>query len=91
MIKPSIALILLFSLLPQPGLTLVTPAAGNISNDRILTAQGDRELTEEQILQRVTVRITSETNRGSGIIIGKKGSIYLVLTNAHVIRGATTL
>ncbi|MFN6299119.1 MAG: tetratricopeptide repeat protein, partial [Microcystis sp.] len=27
----------------------------------------------------------------SGIIIGKKGSIYLVLTNAHVTRGATTL
>ncbi|MCE2674003.1 MAG: serine protease, partial [Microcystis sp. 53598_E5] len=52
MIKPSIALILLFSLLPQPGLTLVTPAAGNISNHPILTAQGDRELTEEQFLQQ---------------------------------------
>ncbi|MFM7788845.1 MAG: serine protease, partial [Microcystis panniformis] len=26
-----------------------------------------------------------------GIILGKKGSIYLVLTNAHVTRGATTL
>jgi tetratricopeptide (TPR) repeat protein/S1-C subfamily serine protease len=91
MIKPSIALILLFSLLPQPGLTLVTPAAGNISNDRILTAQGDRELTEEQILQRVTVRITSEINRGSGTIIGKKGDNYLVLTNTHVARTAKNL
>ncbi|WP_043995571.1 S1 family peptidase, partial [Microcystis aeruginosa] len=91
MIKPSIALILLFSLLPQPGLTLVTPAAGNISNDRILTAQGDRELTEEQFLQRVTVKITSETNRGSGTIIAKKGDNYLVLTNAHVIRNTKTL
>ena len=91
MIKPSIALILLFSLLPQPGLTLVTPAAGNISNDRILTAQGDRALTEEQILQRVTVRITSEINRGSGTIIAKKGDNYLVLTNAHVTRSAKTL
>ncbi|NCQ94316.1 MAG: tetratricopeptide repeat protein [Microcystis aeruginosa W11-06] len=91
MIKPSIALILLFSLLPQPGLTLVTPAAGNISNDRILTAQGDQALTEEQILQRVTVRITSEINRGSGTIIAKKGDNYLVLTNAHVTRSAKTL
>jgi S1-C subfamily serine protease len=91
MIKPSIALILLFSLLPQPGLTLVTPAARNISNDRILTAQGDRALTEEQILQRVTVRITSEINRGSGTIIAKKGDNYLVLTNAHVTRSAKTL
>ncbi|MCA2660800.1 MAG: tetratricopeptide repeat protein, partial [Microcystis sp. M049S2] len=91
MIKPSIALILLFSLLPQPGLTLITPAAGNISNHPILTAQGDRELTEEQFLQRVTVRITSETNRGSGTIIAKKGDNYLVLTNAHVTRSAKTL
>ncbi|REJ49963.1 MAG: hypothetical protein DWQ58_15950, partial [Microcystis aeruginosa TA09] len=91
MIKPSIALILLFSLLPQPGLTLVTPAAGNIFNHPILTAQGDRELTEEQILQRVTVKITSETNRGSGTIIAKKGDNYLVLTNAHVTRSAKTL
>jgi tetratricopeptide (TPR) repeat protein/S1-C subfamily serine protease len=91
MIKPSIALILLFSLLPQPGLTLVTPAARNISNDRILTAQGDRALTEEQILQRVTVRITIEINRGSGTIIAKKGDNYLVLTNAHVTRSAKTL
>ncbi|MDB9389879.1 serine protease [Microcystis aeruginosa] len=91
MIKPSIALILLFSLLPQPGLTLVTPAAGNISNHPILTAQGDRELTEEQILQRVTVKITSETNRGSGTIIAKKGDNYLILTNAHVTRNTKTL
>ncbi|MCZ8224681.1 MAG: tetratricopeptide repeat protein [Microcystis sp. LE19-84.1B] len=91
MIKPSIALILLFSLLPQPGLTLITPAARNISNDRILTAQGDRELTEEQFLQRVTVKITSETNRGSGTIIAKKGDNYLVLTNAHVTRNTKTL
>ncbi len=91
MIKPSIALILLFSLLPQPGLTLITPAAGNISNHPILTAQGDRELTEEQILQRVTVKITSETNRGSGTIIAKKGDNYLILTNAHVTRNTKTL
>lgn len=91
MIKPSIALILLFSLLPQPGLTLVTPAAGNISNHPILTAQGDRELTEEQFLQRVTFKITSETNRGSGTIIAKKGDNYLILTNAHVTRNTKTL
>ncbi|GCL45797.1 tetratricopeptide repeat protein [Microcystis aeruginosa] len=91
MIKPSIALILLFSLLPQPGLTLVTPAARNISNHPILTAQGDRELTEEQFLQRVTVKITSETNRGSGTIIAKKGDNYLILTNAHVTRNTKTL
>ncbi|MFN7217409.1 tetratricopeptide repeat protein, partial [Microcystis sp.] len=52
---------------------------------------GDRELTEEQFLQRVTVKITSETNRGSGTIIAKKGDNYLILTNAHVTRNTKTL
>ncbi|TRV46922.1 MAG: tetratricopeptide repeat protein [Microcystis panniformis Mp_MB_F_20051200_S9] len=45
----------------------------------------------ERSIRQVTVRITSETNRGSGTIIGKNGANYLVITNAHVIRGVTTL
>ncbi|MEG3440187.1 tetratricopeptide repeat protein [Pannus brasiliensis CCIBt3594] len=45
----------------------------------------------ERSIRQVTVRITSDRNRGSGTIIGKNGDNYLVLTNAHVIRGATTL
>jgi tetratricopeptide (TPR) repeat protein len=43
----------------------------------------------QQIAKKITVRITSEKNGGSGVLIAKKGSTYLVLTNAHVARGAT--
>lgn len=91
MIKPSIALIVLLSLFPQPGCAFITSNAGKISNDRTLTVQGDRSLSEEEFLQQVTVGIFSEQNRGSGTIIAKKGDTYLVLTNAHTIREGKTL
>lgn len=45
----------------------------------------------DRSIRQVTVRISSDRNRGSGTIIGKNGANYLVITNAHVIRGATTL
>ncbi|AOC53403.1 TPR domain protein, putative component of TonB system [Microcystis aeruginosa NIES-2481] len=56
-----------------------------------IVAEDSPDAQIERSIRQVTVKITSEINRGSGIIIGKKGSIYLVLTNAHVTRGATTL
>ncbi len=34
--------------------------------------------------QQITVRITSPTGGGSGVLIAQKGSTYLVLTNRHV-------
>jgi tetratricopeptide (TPR) repeat protein len=43
----------------------------------------------QQTAKKITVRITSENNGGSGVLIAKKGSTYLVLTNAHVARRAT--
>jgi S1-C subfamily serine protease/tetratricopeptide (TPR) repeat protein len=39
----------------------------------------------QQTAKNVTVRITSENNGGSGVIIAKKGDSYLILTNAHVV------
>jgi tetratricopeptide (TPR) repeat protein/S1-C subfamily serine protease len=48
-------------------------------------------LTPQQIQQtakNITVRITSATNGGSGVIIAQKGSNYLILTNAHVVKRA---
>jgi tetratricopeptide (TPR) repeat protein/S1-C subfamily serine protease len=39
--------------------------------------------------QKITVRITSADNGGSGVLIAKKGTTYLVLTNKHVV-GKTT-
>jgi S1-C subfamily serine protease len=51
-------------------------------------------LTPQQVQQRaknITVRITSENNGGSGVIIAQKGDKYLILTNAHVVRRATKI
>ncbi|ACK69493.1 peptidase S1 and S6, chymotrypsin/Hap [Gloeothece citriformis PCC 7424] len=41
------------------------------------------------IAQQVTVRILSDKNSGSGVIIGRKGQTYLVLTNHHVIANSS--
>ncbi len=35
--------------------------------------------------QQITVRIISANNGGSGVLVAKKGSNYLVLTNRHVV------
>jgi tetratricopeptide (TPR) repeat protein/S1-C subfamily serine protease len=51
-------------------------------------------LTPQQVQQRaknITVRITSENNGGSGVIIARKGDKYLILTNAHVVKKATKI
>jgi tetratricopeptide (TPR) repeat protein/S1-C subfamily serine protease len=51
-------------------------------------------LTPQQVQQQaknITVRITSENNGGSGVIIARKGDKYLILTNAHVIKRATKI
>jgi tetratricopeptide (TPR) repeat protein/S1-C subfamily serine protease len=50
--------------------------------------QADAEAAQKvkQIATAITVRVTSATNGGSGVLIAKKGNTYLVLTNAHVTR-----
>jgi S1-C subfamily serine protease len=85
MLKP-FPLLLSLLLLPVVPVKAISP----FSHPAIV-AEDSPDAQIERSIRQVTVRITSETNRGSGIIIGKKGSIYLVLTNAHVIRGAKTL
>jgi S1-C subfamily serine protease len=39
----------------------------------------------QQTAKNITVRISADKNSGSGVLIAKKGSTYLVLTNAHVV------
>jgi tetratricopeptide (TPR) repeat protein/S1-C subfamily serine protease len=85
MLKP-FPLLLSLLILPVVPVKAISP----FSHPAIVT-ENTANADIERSIRQVTVRITSETNRGSGIIIGKKGSIYLVLTNAHVIRGAKTL
>jgi S1-C subfamily serine protease len=41
--------------------------------------------------KNITVRVTSASNGGSGVLIAQKGATYLVLTNAHVVRRDTQL
>ena len=42
----------------------------------------------QQKARKITVRVTSTNNGGSGVLIAKKGSTYLVLTNRHVAKKA---
>ena len=61
---------------------------------RLDRADDDSLLTPQQVqatAKSITVRISAENNGGSGVVIAQKGSTYLVLTNAHVIRRATKL
>ncbi len=85
MLKP-FPLLLSLLLLPVVPVKALSPFSAPA-----IVAEDSPDAQIERSIRQVTVKITSETNRGSGIIIGKKGSIYLVLTNAHVTRGATTL
>jgi S1-C subfamily serine protease len=85
MLKP-FPLLLSLLLLPVVPVKAISPFSAPA-----IVAEDSPNAQIERSIRQVTVKITSETNRGSGIIIGKKGSIYLVLTNAHVTRGATTL
>ncbi|GCL53597.1 tetratricopeptide repeat protein [Microcystis aeruginosa NIES-3806] len=80
---PLLLSLLLLPVVPVKALSPFSPPA--------IVAEDSPNAQIERSIRQVTVKITSEINRGSGIIIGKKGSIYLVLTNAHVTRGATTL
>ena len=42
--------------------------------------------TAQSVAAQVTVRIRVGQGLGSGVLLGKKGNTYLVLTNAHVVR-----
>ena len=42
--------------------------------------------TAQSVAAKVTVRIRVGQGLGSGVLLGKKGKTYLVLTNAHVVR-----
>jgi tetratricopeptide (TPR) repeat protein/S1-C subfamily serine protease len=77
--------------------SIISPAYSNPNPHLPKLAQnedGEGILTPQQVQQtakNISVRITSATNGGSGVIIAKKGSTYLILTNAHVIKRATKI
>jgi tetratricopeptide (TPR) repeat protein/S1-C subfamily serine protease len=72
--------------IPFQPLAALPQSDTRIAQEDILTPQEVR-----QTAKNITVRITSENNGGSGVIIAQKGNRYLILTNAHVIRRATKI
>ncbi|WP_042342474.1 serine protease [Calothrix sp. PCC 7507] len=55
----------------------------------VLNAQGSKQKSAQQLQQlakSITVKVLSKDFLGSGILIQKNGSVYQVLTNAHVLR-----
>ncbi len=75
------------------ALSISTFTIANIPQNPIIAQPNQTEETEtltittaQQIAAKITVRIEVGQSGGSGVIIGKKGNTYLVLTNAHVVR-----
>ncbi|HEY9693010.1 MAG TPA: tetratricopeptide repeat-containing serine protease family protein [Oculatellaceae cyanobacterium] len=84
-----LTLIACLLLLPTPVLAKNSTLELNLnSNHQQIIAQ-DAPLLEElqEIAAQITVKIDSNNNGGSGVIIGKKQQTYLVITNAHVTYG----
>jgi len=54
-----------------------------IPSSQKLIAQTNQELSQKA--QAITVRVYAGNSSGSGVLIGKKGQTYIVITNAHVV------
>lgn len=62
---------------------------GSKPNVRVLNAQNLTQHSAKQVQQlaeSIAVKVLSKDFLGSGILIHRKGSVYQVLTNAHVLR-----
>ncbi len=56
------------------------------SNNIFLTENSQSKIKNiEKIARDITIKIKSGYKQGSGVIIGKKGNLYTVLTNRHVL------
>ena len=64
--------------------------ANEVNSTEVVEQELDPEL--KAYAQAISVKIANnDKNRGSGVIIGKQGSKYLVVTNHHVVRKAESL
>jgi tetratricopeptide (TPR) repeat protein/S1-C subfamily serine protease len=70
------------SWLVQPQPTQIAQSAPVADNS---SSQANPQ-TAQAVAAQVTVRIRVGQGLGSGVLLGKKGNTYLVLTNAHVVR-----
>ena len=95
-----IALVSTLLLLPYPTLALEIASnpsyqkASESSYCQLEAENGDLLLSEKQLqslASKITVKVTGDNNGGSGTLLGKQGNSYLVLTNAHVVRGVNSI
>ena len=61
-----------------------------VTSETQIIAQGINPHIEDNIAREISVKITSEENVGSGVIIAQRNNTYLILTNAHVLRDDVT-
>jgi len=95
-----IALVSTLLLLPYPTLALQiasNPSSQPASESSYCQMEAEtesEELSEKQLqslASKITVKVTGDNNGGSGTLLGKQGNSYLVLTNAHVVRGVNSI
>jgi tetratricopeptide (TPR) repeat protein/S1-C subfamily serine protease len=98
--KTTVLTALLFATNLLPAIAIAPQIANPLHSHRLADAANDSSsLTPQQIRTQstqITVRISSENNGGSGVLIGKKATknasgamTYLVLTNRHVTGNGT--
>ena len=65
------------------------------SQQTICQIESEEEFLSPQEMQtlanKITVKVTGDNNGGSGTLLAKQGNSYLVLTNAHVVRGVNKI
>jgi len=80
------------TLVPCVGSLLITLStwAANVSSSKLSQPEKPPTLPSVQQLyssaQTITVKVMSQAVLGSGILLQRQGSVYTVLTNAHVLR-----
>ena len=57
-----------------------------VASETEIIAQEINPYIKDNIAREITVKITSQSNGGSGVIIAQQDNNYLVLTNNHVLR-----
>ncbi|WP_414755620.1 tetratricopeptide repeat protein [Anabaena sp. CCY 9910] len=80
----------LSSLLMLPSVDAEIPQQAFNQSNPILASNTLSPEKVRQLAQAVTVKVFSSNKGGSGVLIGKQGQTYTILTNAHVISNKGT-
>ncbi len=77
------------------NLTRNSSTSNDVNVNHICKIESEEELLSPQEMQtlanQITVKVTGDNNGGSGTLLAKQGNSYLVLTNAHVVRGVNKI